>query len=137
MGRVKEETIKGLFVRVFNRLYTERIKLLGDYKAELEREKFDHGRIAKLDEEIESLIQQERALFFIEENLLKAEHNELAGRLTKLQAEREELTGILSKQDSRIARTLELGAIIEAQGGRITEFSEDLYIRLFQGKRRS
>jgi len=53
-------------MRVFNRLYTDRVELLGDYKAKLEREKFteiDQERIVKLDEEIESLIQQERALF--------------------------------------------------------------------------
>jgi len=44
--------------------------LLGDYKARLEREKFTgfgQERIEELDREIESLIQQERALFLIEE----------------------------------------------------------------------
>ena len=43
---------------------------LRDYKRRLGKEKFmefDQERIAKLDEEIESLIQQKRALFFIEE----------------------------------------------------------------------
>ncbi len=66
MGRVKEETIKGLFVKIFNQLYNDRAKLLGDYKAKLEREKLtelDNERIGKLDEEIERLIKQERALF--------------------------------------------------------------------------
>ena len=66
-----ESVAKGLFMRAFNRLKTERVKLLGDYKTKLEREKFteiDQERIGKLDEEIESLIQQERALFFIEGN---------------------------------------------------------------------
>jgi len=70
MGRVKEETIKGLFVRVFNKLYTDQVRLLGNYKARLEREKFvgfDDGRITKLDEEIESLIKQEQVLFAIKE----------------------------------------------------------------------
>jgi len=83
MGRVKEKTVKDLFVRVFNRLYTNRVKLLGEYKLRLEREKFteiDQERIVKLDEEIECLIQQERALCFKEEkgysdhNLMKTEH---------------------------------------------------------------
>ncbi|MDP4161180.1 MAG: zinc ribbon domain-containing protein [Bacillota bacterium] len=70
VGKIKEETIKVLFVRVFNRLYDDRARLLGDYKAKLEREKLtelDNERIAKLDEEIEKLIKQERALFLIEE----------------------------------------------------------------------
>ena len=71
--------------------------MLGDYKVKLERAKFteiNQERIEKLDEEIESLIQQERALFLIEEkgytdhNLLKAEHEKLVGRLTQLQTER-------------------------------------------------
>ena len=62
---------------MFNRLKTARAKLLGDYKAKLEREKFteiDQERIVKLDEEIESLIHQERALYFIEEKGY-ADHN--------------------------------------------------------------
>ena len=141
MGRVKEETIKSLFVRVFNRLYTDRIKLLDDYKSKLKREKFtefDQERIVKLDDEIESLIQQERALFIIEEkgytdlNLFRAEHKELVGKLTKLQAERAEWIEELAKQDNRIARTLELDAIIEAQGGTIAEFREDLYSAIIE-----
>jgi len=123
MGRVKEETIKGLFVRVFNRLD----KLLGEYRAELEREKlaeFD-------DEEIESLIQQERALYFMnhDHNPL---HEELVRKLTQLQTERGEWLAELAKQDTRIARTLELEAILESQGGRITEFSEDLYTAIIE-----
>ncbi|MHB1654111.1 MAG: recombinase family protein [Desulfitobacteriaceae bacterium] len=141
MGRVKEETIKGLFVRVFNRLKTERVKLLGDYKAKLEREKFteiDQERIVKLDEEIEILIQQERALYFIEvkgyadHTQLKTEHEELVGKLTQLQTERGEWLAELAKQDSRIARTIELDAIIDSQGGTLTEFSEDLYTAIVE-----
>lgn len=136
MGRVKEETIKGLFVRVFNRLYTDRIKLLDDYKTKLEREKFteiDQELIVTLDEEIEILIQQERTLYLIEEkgyadhNLFRAEHEELVSKLTKLQTERANWMEELAKQDSRIARTIELEAMIEGQGGTLTEFSEDLY----------
>ena len=141
VGRVKEEIIKGLFVRVFNRLYTDRVKLLREYKARLEREKFteiDQERIEKLDEEIESLIQQERALFLIEQkgyadqNLLKAEHEKLVGRLTQLQAERVTWMAETAKQDSRIARTLELDAILDSQGGKLLEFSEDLYSAIIE-----
>ena len=132
MGRVKEKTLEGLFVRVFNRLYTERTKLLSKYKATLEREKFmetDQERIVKLDEEIEILIQQERALYFMNSNHkhFQTEHHELVGKLTKLQAERTEWIAELAKKDNRIARTLELDAIIGAQGGTISEFTEDLY----------
>lgn len=136
MGTVKEETVKGLFVRVFNRLYTERVRLLGSYKERLEKEKlneFDNGRIVKLDAEIESLIKQERVLFAIKEkgyadlDLFITEHENLIQKLTKLQAERAELAGNLTKQDSRIARTLEIEGIIQAQGGTISEFSEALY----------
>ncbi|MDR3602081.1 MAG: recombinase family protein [Desulfosporosinus sp.] len=135
VGRIKEETIKGLFVRVFNRLYTYRTRLLGDYKAKLEREKFmefDQERIVKLDEEIEILIQQERTLFFIEENVLKAEHEKLVVRLTQLQTERTTWMAETANQDSRIARTLELEAIIDSQGGKLLEFSEDLYTAIIE-----
>lgn len=59
--QTKEKTIKGLFVKVFNRLYAKRTRLLRDYKAKLKSEKFDQERIVELYEEIESLIQQEQA----------------------------------------------------------------------------
>jgi hypothetical protein len=89
VGRIKEETVKGLFVKMFNRIDQ---KLLGDYKAKLEKEKIDNERIGKLDEEIGKLIKQERALFLIEgyanHNLMKAEHEELVKTLTWLQTER-------------------------------------------------
>jgi len=128
VGRVKEETIKGMFVRMFNRIDQ---KLLKDYKAKLEREKIDNERIGKLDEEIEELIKQERALFLIEgfagHNLVKAEHDELVKKLTQLQMERSDCMAEISKRDTRMARTLELEGIIEAQGGNLTEFNDDLY----------
>ncbi len=128
-------------MRVFNRLKTERVKLLCAYKAKLEREKFteiDQERIVKLEEEIESLIQQERALFFIEgkgdtdHNLLKAEHEKLVVRLVQLQTERTTWMVETAKQDSRIARTLELEAILESHGGKLLEFSEDLYSAIIE-----
>ena len=122
-------------MRVFNRLYTERMKLLRDYKAKLERGKFteiDQERIVMLDEEIESLIQQERALILIEENVLKIGHEELVGKLTQFQMERATCMAELAKQDSRIARTLELESILESQGCKLLEFSEDLYTAIIE-----
>jgi len=121
--------------------YTDRVRLLGGNKARLEREKFagfDDGRITKLDEEIESLIKQERVLFAIKEKgyadlgLFITEHEGLVSKLTKFQAEREELAGRLTKQDNRIARTIELNAIIEAQGGILSEFSDALYTAIIE-----
>jgi DNA invertase Pin-like site-specific DNA recombinase len=128
VGRIKEETIKGLFVRMFNRIDQ---KLLRDYKAQLEREKIDNERIGKLDEEIERLIKQERALFLIEgyanHNLVKAEHEELVKKLTQLQTERSDWMAEINKRDNRLAKTLELESILKAQGDKITVFDDELY----------
>lgn len=141
VGRIKEETIKGLFVRIFNRLYNDKARLLVDYKAKLEREKLtelDNERIVELDEEIEKLIKQERALFLIEEkgyvdhNLIKTEHEELVKKLTQLQTERSDWMAELTKRDTRLARTLELEAVLEAQGGNFTEFDDDLYRKIVE-----
>jgi len=44
-----------------------------------------------------------------------------------LQTERGEWMEVLAKQDTRIARTIELEAILDSQGGTILEFYEDLY----------
>jgi len=120
---------------VFNQLYTDRVKFLREYKARLEKEKFteiDQERIVRLDEEIECLIQQERALFSIEENVLKTEHEELVGKLVQLQMERATWVAELVIKDSRIARTIELGAMLESQGGTILEFNEDLYSTIIE-----
>ncbi len=129
LGRVKEETIKGLFIRVFNRLYSNRGRILRDYKARLESEQTDNGRMTKLDEEIQSLIQQERALFKMDPNLFRTEHEELVNRLTKLQSERATLTAELIKQDSRMAKTMELEDILESK---ISEVDEDLYSKMVE-----
>ena len=87
-----------------------------------------------MDEDIEILIQQERALYFInsDHKHFQTEHHEMVGKLTKLQVERAEWIEELAKQDNRIARTLELDAIIEAQGGTISEFSEELYSSIIE-----
>ena len=65
-------------------------------------------------------------------NLLKAEHEKLVGRLTHLQTESNTWMAKMAKQDSRIARTMELEAILESQGGTILEFSEDLYTAIIE-----
>lgn len=91
-----------------------------------------------MDEEIESLIQQERALYFIEEkgyadhNLLKTEHEELVSKLTQLQVEWATWMEEMTKRDRRIARTIELEAILDSQVGPISEFSEDLYTAIIE-----
>jgi hypothetical protein len=121
---------------MYNRLYTDRIKLLADHKRRLEKEKFteiDQERIAKLDEEIESLIRQERALFLIEENtVMKTEHQELVCKLVLRQTERTIWMAEINKHDTRIARTLELEVILESQSGKLLEFSEDLYTAIIE-----
>ncbi len=38
----------------------------------------------------------------------------------------------MAKQDTRIARTLELEAILESQGGKLLEFNEDLYTAIIE-----
>ena len=38
----------------------------------------------------------------------------------------------MAKQDCRIARTLELEAILESQDGKLLEFSDDLYTAIIE-----
>jgi len=65
-------------------------------------------------------------------NLLKVEHEELVGKLTKLQTERATWMAELAKRDRRIARTLELESVLDSQGGNLLEFSEDLYTTIIE-----
>lgn len=79
------------------------IRLLGKYKQRLESAESDYGQIIKLDEEIESLIRQERVLIAIKEkgytdhSHFTAEHEESVSKLTKLQAARTELANTLTR----------------------------------------
>ena len=63
---------------------------------------------------------------------MKTEHEELVKNLIKLQTERSTWMEKLAKQDTRIARTLELEAILDSQAGTILEFSEDLYAAIIE-----
>jgi hypothetical protein len=54
------------------------------------------------------------------------------GRLIKLQTERTTWMAEMAKQDSRIARTIEIEAIIDSQGGKLIDFSEDLYTAIIE-----
>ncbi|MDR3543390.1 MAG: hypothetical protein P4L69_20900 [Desulfosporosinus sp.] len=87
-----------------------------------------------MDEEIESLIQQERALFLIDadHNHIRREHKQLVAKLTQLQTELTNWMAEFANQDSRIARTIEFESILESQGGKLLEFSEDLYTGIIE-----
>jgi len=52
--------------------------------------------------------------------------------LTQLQTERVTWMEELTNQDTRIAGTLELEAILESQGGTILEFNDDLYSAIIE-----
>jgi hypothetical protein len=75
---------------------------------------------------IESLIQQERALFLIDadHNHIRTEHKELVDKLTHLQTERGTRMEELAKQDTRIARTLELEGIWKRRIRRLISLME-------------
>ena len=63
---------------------------------------------------------------------MKTEHKKLVGRLIELQHERATSVVELVIRDSRIARTIELEAILESQDGTILEFNEDLYSTIIE-----
>ncbi|WP_152671396.1 hypothetical protein [Desulfosporosinus acididurans] len=52
--------------------------------------------------------------------------------MTQLQAERSDWMSKVNKRDTRLARTLELEAVLEAQGDKLTEFNDDLYRKLVE-----
>lgn len=54
------------------------------------------------------------------------------GKLTQLQTERATWMAELENQDSWIARTIELKAILDSHAGPISVFSEDLYTTIME-----
>ncbi|MDR3544098.1 MAG: hypothetical protein P4L69_24565 [Desulfosporosinus sp.] len=52
--------------------------------------------------------------------------------MNQIQTERTTWMAERAKQDSRIARTLELEAILDSQGGNLLEFSDDLYTAIIE-----
>ena len=69
---------------------------------------------------------------YADHNLIKTEHEELVKTLSQLQTERSDWVSEINKRDNRMARTLKLEAIIEAQGGNLIEFSDDLYRKIVE-----
>lgn len=140
MGAVKDVTLRKLFVRVFNKLLTNRA-VLASFAATLRLVndvKISGGQIKDINEEIEALLKQEHVILGLYEKgvtdktILRIEHEELIGKLGRLRAERSEIIRQIEGQDNRLRKTDELIAFFESTENPIEEFDEELFEYLIE-----
>jgi hypothetical protein len=135
MRPIKDETLKKLFVRVFNKLFMNR-SILTSFAATLRmvnEVKFSNGQLKELDAEIDSLFDQEHVLLKLSETgvadkaMLRIEHEELIGKISRLRAERNELIRQIEGQDIRLRKTDELIDLFDKANNPIEVFDEELF----------
>jgi site-specific DNA recombinase len=135
---VKNATLEALFVRVFNKLLTNR-KILTSFAATLKRvneAKIGGGKIKELNDEIDALINQEHVLLELNEKgitdktMLRIEHEELIGKLGQIRTERNALIQQVESQDDRLRKTNELISLFDDVRKPIERFDADLFDKL-------
>lgn len=140
MRPIKDETIKQLFIRLFNKLFTNKkilfsyadtLKMMGEAKA-------DGKRIKEIDAEIEALMKQEHVIFAVQEkgyadkSMLILEHNNLINKMGLLREEKIRLIEQLNSEDLRFKRTQDLISFLSGFEKPLEEFDENLFKKIIE-----
>ena len=140
MKTIKDDTVRRLFIRVFNRLLTdsEPIQKHLHMLKSLNKTEGDGLRIAQLEVNITELLKEERVFFqlqskgIVDQSILKQEHEALVVNINRLRGEQTALQNKTEKEDDRYRKTLELSSIIQETKKPITEFSDELFEALVE-----
>lgn len=132
---IKNDTLERLFVRLFNKLLTNR-NILTSFAATLRlvnHAKIGGGKLDDINTEIEGLLKQEHVLLQLYEKgvadkaIVRIEHEELIGKLGKLRAERSNIIEQIESQDARLKQTEKMIAFFDGVENPIESFDEDLF----------
>lgn len=135
MGPIKDFTLQRLFVRVFNKLYTNQ-KILTNFSATLRMVndvRIGGGQLKEINDELDNLLEQEHVLLKLYEKgvadktVLRIEHEELVGKIAGLRAERNSLIEEIENQDDRLRLTDQLIELFNSAKGPIEKFDKDLF----------
>lgn len=135
MGPIKDVTLQRLFVRVFNKLFTNKV-ILSNFAATLRMVndvKIGGGKIKEINAEMENLLKQEHVLIKLYEKgiadktLLRIEHEELIGKIARLRAEQNSLIEEIENEDDRLRATFQLIKLFNSIQEPLEKFDEILF----------
>lgn len=141
MKPIHDETIKTVFVRMVNKLYTNKDVILKPFAQNVKRiidARLEDEGIKQLDGEIEVLLEQERMLLrlkekgYADEDIYYEEKEKLSKAVEKLRAERNKLAWELTGQDEWIYRTNKVYEFISGIDNVLEEFDEDIFNALIE-----
>jgi len=133
---IKDDTISRLFIKLYNKLFTNR-KILLNYAGTLKmmsEAKIDGRRIKFIDTQLEALMKQEHIIFAVQEkgyadkSLLMLEHNDLINKMGRLREEKAKLIEQINSDDVRYQKTNELIKYLDETDEPLSEFDESLFI---------
>ena len=136
MKPIHDETIKVVFVRMFNKLYANKEIILKPFTQNVKRiidARLEDDRIKNLDNEIEHLLEQEKMLLrikekgYADEQIYYEEKNKLAMNITELRRQRSQLAWELTGQDEWIDRANKVYEFISGIDTILYEFDEDIF----------
>ena len=135
MKSIKEDTIKRLFVKIVNGLYSDKM-ILQRYMDKLRAlyEMDGEGvKILRLEDDIDELLKEERVIFqlktkgIIDKEILEKEHGELVEKINKLRKEKAILQESVENEDDRYQKTAHIQSMIKDLKEPIEEFDENLF----------
>lgn len=136
MKPIHEETIKTVFIRMFNKLYTNKDIILKPFAENVKRivdARLEDEGIKKLDSEIEVLLNQQRMILrlkekgYADDEIYYEEKEKLLRSIEKLRAERNEMSWELTGQDDWINRTNKVYDFIKSIDNILEEFDDEIF----------
>lgn len=136
MKPIYEETIKAVFVRMFNKLYTNKDVVLKPFIQNVKRiidARLEDEGIKNFDKEIEQLLEQERMLLklkekgYADEEIYYEEKNKLSKNIAALREQRSKLAWELTGQDEWVDRANKVYEFISGIDNILEEFDEEIF----------
>jgi hypothetical protein len=141
MKAVDDVTLKAVFMRAFNRLYTNKETVFKQFMENVERMLCscrNHEHLDNFEFEINKITGQMKELIrgqikgAVEPTAFQAEYEKLKTRLDVLRKQKNGFGQAEGKLDEIEARTREIVAFLEEQAGVLTEFDEDIFSALVE-----
>lgn len=138
MKPIKDNTVRKLFIRLFNKLYANK-EILKSYIKNIEymgEARTSNQKVKVIDAQIEELLNEERALFMVSEkgylanDMLVISHSDIIGKIVRLKKERNNVLAELDGQDIRSSISKEFLELIEKRSMPMTIFEEDIFEKM-------
>lgn len=136
MKPIHEETIETVFIRMFNKLYTNKDIILKPFVENVKRivdARLEDDRVKKYDDNINNLMEQKKMLLrlkekgYADEEIYYEEKIKIDKKIEKLREDINKLAWELTGQDDWINRTNKVYDFIKSIDNILEEFNEDIF----------